>query len=76
MLHEQHKLGCVAPGRLQDFVPPSPVSPTLLPALDFGEKEESSGTAGRERRAGWDLNTNKAQILGLSTATLGCLQRT
>lgn len=78
-LHEQHKLNHTALGRPQDSVPPSPVSPTLLPALDLGEKEESGRTAGRERRAEWDLNTIKAQILGLSTATLGwsrCLQRT
>lgn len=78
-LHERHELNCAAPGRPQDSVPPSPVSPTLLPALDLGEKEESSITSGRERRAGWDLNTIKAQMLGLSTATLGwsrCLQRT
>lgn len=78
-LQERPKLNCAAPGRPQDSVPPSPVSPTSLPALDLGEKEESSRIAERERRAGWDLNTTKAQLLGLSTATLGwsrCLQRT
>lgn len=48
-------------------------------ALDLGGKEESGRTAERERRDGWDSCIIKAQMLGLSTATLGwsrCLQRT
>lgn len=32
---------------------------------------ESSRVAGRERRALWDLNADKAQPLGLSAVTLG-----
>lgn len=75
-LHEQHELHHAAPGRPQDSASIPSFSHC---ALDLGEKEESGRTAERERRAGWDLCTIKAQMLGLSTATLGwsrCLQRT